>query len=195
MSTLRVACLLAVLLPGAALAQPAPDPSFTLTNRGSAAMREFFATPAGRTNWGRDRLNGNELGPGAKRDFRLPADGNCVFDVRAVFADGRSEDRRGVNTCRTKDVAFGEASAAAKGFHLVNRGSAPITEIAARLQGADKWLVDRLPGGPIAPGAGREIALPPGGKCVLDLRVTFEGGRTREKHDVDLCKSPDQAVQ
>lgn len=196
MPTLRAAICLAVLFPVAALAQPlAPNPSFTLENRAGLAIKQFFATPGGRANWGRDRLDGKVLAAGARVAFRLPADGNCVYDLRAVFADGRAEDRRGVNTCEVKDVAVGAPGAAAKTFRLLNHGTAPVTEIAARPQGADKWLTDRLPAGPIAPGSERAIALPPGGQCVFDLRVTFRDGKTREKHATDLCKLPDQAVQ
>lgn len=195
MPTLRAAIFLAVLLPGAALAQPAPNPSFTLENRAGVAIKQFFATPGGRANWGRDRLDGKVLAAGARVAFRLPADGNCVYDLRAVFADGRAEDRRGLNTCEVKDVAVGAPVTAAKAFRLLNHGTAPVTEIAARPQGADKWLTDHLPAGPIAPGSTRNLALPPGGQCVFDLRVTFQDGKTREKHATDLCQSPDQAVQ
>jgi len=199
MSVLRVACLLAALAPGAALAQPGqPNPSFALENRADVAIREFFATPAGRTNWGRDRLDGKGMAAGAKVNFRLPADGNCIYDLRVVFADGRTEDRRGQNTCQIKDVAVGEAAVAAgaaKSFRLVNHGAAPVVEISVRPRGTDKWLTDHLPTGPIRPGAQRGINLPPGGQCVYDLRVGFEGGKSREKLAADLCKTPDQAVQ
>jgi hypothetical protein len=196
MPTLRAALLIAVLWPAAALAQPmASNPSFTLENRAAVGIRQFFATPGGRANWGQDRLNGKGLPSKARVGIRLPTDGNCLYDLRAVFADGRNEDRRGLNTCEVKDVAFGEAAAAPRAWRLLNRGSAPVAEIAARPPGADKWLTDHLPAGPIAPGAERNLALPPGGQCVFDLRVTFADGKTREKHAADLCKSPDQAVQ
>ena len=114
-----------------------------------------------------------------------------------MFAGGGEEVQRGVNVCKVEDVAVGEASpvAAAKFFRLLNRGSAPITEIAARPQGGEKWAVNRLRTGPIPPGGDLRLDLPPGGQCVFDLRVTFEGGRSPEKLGADLCKSPDQAVQ
>ena len=182
---------LALLLPGAAVAQSGlPNPSFNLVNRGGNALKQFFATPAGRPNWGGDRLNGAGLAPGAKAAIRLPADGNCIYDLRAVFADGRTEDKRGLNVCQATDVAVGESKAStatAKFFRLINRGSAPITSIAARAQGTDQWRTNTLRTGPIAPGSDRRIDLPPGGQCVFDLRVTFEGGTSREKPGADLC--------
>lgn len=199
MTILRASlCFLALLLPGAAFAQsPAPNPSFNLLNRGSEPIKQFFATPAGRANWGRDRLNGVALAPGGKAAIRLPADGNCIYDLRAAFASGRNEDKRELNVCKTEDVAMGDAQpvTAAKFFRLVNRGTAPITSIGARAQGTDKWRTNNLRTGPIAVGGDRRIDLPPGGQCVFDLRATFEGGKSTEKLGVDLCKSPDQEVQ
>jgi hypothetical protein len=191
MSMLRVAFTLALLTPAWALAQPAANPSFTLDNQGAVAVKELFVTPAGRANWGRDRLEGKGVAKAAKAAVRLPADGNCIYDLKAVFADGRAEERRGQNTCQVKLIAVGGA----KSWRLINRGTAPIVEIAARVPGADKWLTDRLPAGAIAPGSERAIALPPGGQCVFDLKVTFEGGKARDKRAADLCKSPEQAVQ
>ena len=198
MTTLRASLFcLALLLPGAAFAQPAaPNPSFNLVNRGSEPIKQFFATPAGRGNWGRDRLNGVALAPSGKAAIRLPADGNCIYDLRAVFAGGRSEDKRGLNVCQAEDVAMGEAkpATAAKFFRLINRGTAPITSIAARAQGTDAWRTNGLRTGPIPVGGDRRIDLPPGGGCVFDLRATFEGGKSSEKPGADLCKSPDQEV-
>jgi hypothetical protein len=111
MSVSPRACLLALLLPAVA-AQAQPNPSFTLHNTGGTAIKEFFATPSGFANWGRDRLNGKGLAPGARATFRPPANGNCIFDLRVVFADGRAEERHGLNTCQTKEVAVAEAGAA-----------------------------------------------------------------------------------
>lgn len=200
MANLRVKLLLLLpfflLLPGAAFAQSAaPNPSFNLVNRGNAAIKEFFATPAGRANWGRDRLEGKGLPTGAKAPIRLLADGNCIYDLRVVFADGRTEDRREFNLCQVEDVPVGETPAAAKSLRLINRGSVPIIELAVRPQGVEKWSVNKMRSGPIAPNTDRRFDLPPGGQCTFDLRVTFEGGKTREKSAADLCKSPDQAVQ
>lgn len=226
MTTLRaslfVACV-ALALPGASAAQPAqPNPSFNLVNRGSGTIQQFFATPAGRSNWGRDRLDGRGLAAGGKAAIRLPADGNCVYDLRAQFADGRAEDKRELNVCNVDSVVMGEAvpaatpaapgpatgatpgaapaapaatPTAARFFVLRNRSLAPITSIAARAQGTDAWRTNPLRTGPIPPAGERRIDLPPGGQCVFDLRVTFQGGTSQEKTNINLCTSPEQTVQ
>ena len=152
MLILRTACLLAVLLPGAAFAQS--NPSFTLENRSGGAIREFFATPAGRANWGQDRLNGRGLAAGGQTAFRLPADGNCVFDLKAVFADGRAEAAaRAKHLPDQGVVAVGEAGAspATRAFRLFNHGTTPVAELAIRRPGAQevgapgRWPKARFP--------------------------------------------------
>jgi len=101
-----------------------------------------------------------------------------------------------MNTCLAGEVAMGGAAAATVTvFRLFNRGNAAISEVTARPPGAEKWSANHMRGGLIAPGGDRMLAIPPGGGCVFDLRVTFADGRTREKHAADLCKSPDQGVQ
>jgi hypothetical protein len=127
---------------------------------------------------------------------RLPADGNCLYDLRVVYGDGASEERREVNTCESKQVAFGGAlSGGARHFQLDNRGTSPIVKLEARLPGTTAWKANDLKDGPVAPGARKDFALPPGGGCSFDLRVTFADGRAREKNAADLCRAPSQAVE
>lgn len=176
----------------AAAAQKQPDPAFTLVNRSAQAIGEFYATPAGRTNWGQSRIS-RPLAAGASYAVRPTADGNCIFDLRAVYADSKPEERRGVNTCETKRVVFGET--AARRFEVSNRGTSAITQIEARTAGSTHWIANKMTAGPIAPGARQEFALPPGGQCQYDLKLTFADGKAREKNAVDLCRMPAQAVQ
>ena len=190
--------LLAVVLSlpvGGAWAQSpgaAPNPSFNLLNRATASVTAFFATPAGRSNWGRDRLDGHAVVAGGKVPVRLAADGNCIYDLRAVFADGRDEVQREVNVCKVDDVAVGEAQAHRLRLH--NQGSVPVTEVLVRPAGGGHPVTNLSQGRPIAPGAEGEFDLP-GSDCLFDLRVTFSTGQPRQKRGADLCKSPEQAVQ
>lgn len=197
----RIAAVFVLLaLPAAALLAGAPparaqgNPSFSLANAAARPIRDLFATPAGRTNWGQNRLAA-PLAPGASLAVRLPADGNCLYDLRVVYADNAAEERRDVNTCETKQVAFGSTSAAApRRFQLDNRGSVPIVKLEARRPGTTAWAPNDMAGGPIAPGSRRDFSLPPEGGCQFDLRVTFADGRAREKNAADLCRAPVQAV-
>ena len=96
-------CLVLVSLPAFA-GKPPDDPSFRLRNDGRAPIVELFATPAGRPNWGRSRLDGHPIEPGTARLIRLPRDGNCIYDLQAVFAGRRRLTRRGANLCRVTQL-------------------------------------------------------------------------------------------
>ena len=106
--------LLAALVP--LLAAPAPaqvrqvsnwasDPSFRLVNRDAAAVQEIYVSPTGRRDWGMDRLGQDVLNPGRHARISLPA-GQCLNDIRVVFADGRAVERRRIDTCVLSQLAF-----------------------------------------------------------------------------------------
>ena len=107
-----VALLTALAASGSApaLAQAAPNPSFHLVNRSQELINEVYATPKGRPNWGRDRLGDRSLPPGQSFPVRLPADGSCAYDIRVVYASGKSEEQRDFNTCEVETVAFPRSS-------------------------------------------------------------------------------------
>jgi hypothetical protein len=81
------------------------DPSFRLTNRGGMTINEIYVSAARDRNWGADRLGQDVLPAGRFALIRLPQ-GQCVNDVRVVFADGRAEERRQVDTCSITDMTF-----------------------------------------------------------------------------------------
>jgi hypothetical protein len=179
-----------LLAAGAASAQTNPNPSFNLVNRSTAEVREFFAASAGRANWGRDRLEGKKLAPGAKLAVRLQANGECIYDLRAVFADGKSEERRGVNVCKAEDIDVGGAHR----LRLKNGGTSPIAELLVKPVGPGHKPTDLTQGKPIPPGGARSFDLP-GETCMFDLRATFETKQVREKRGADLCGAHDQIVE
>jgi hypothetical protein len=200
-------------LPGiapAAWAQ-APNPSFNLINKSSQTIKELFATPAGFDNWGRSRLDGKTIAAGASFAVRLPANGNCKYDIRVVTADGKSEDRRAVDTCKTDDVVFSGATEPAPAaspspspgalakFKLINNGTSPIESFFARKSGATDWGTSRLGTGDatakVAPNASISISVPLDGGCIYELRVVFENHQSREKRGADLCKITELPVK
>jgi hypothetical protein len=108
-STLFIQCFGAGARPAPATTattqgKPADDPSFRLVNRGQQPIAELFATPAGTGTWGRNRLDQGPLAPQATQVFRLPRGGECVYDLRVVFADRRALERKGANLCRVTDL-------------------------------------------------------------------------------------------
>jgi hypothetical protein len=82
----------------------ADDPSFRLFNRSSAPVTEVYATPAGAGNWGQNRVSGGGLSPDKTQQFALPHDGNCIYDLRVVFSDKRSLERKRTNLCKVAEL-------------------------------------------------------------------------------------------
>ncbi|HEY4251282.1 MAG TPA: hypothetical protein VGM87_08775 [Roseomonas sp.] len=81
------------------------DPSFNLVNRSGRTIMEAYASPASESNWGADRLGRDVVQNGQSYAIRLPQ-GECVYDVRVVYQDRTSEERRNLNTCQITDVVF-----------------------------------------------------------------------------------------
>ncbi len=74
------------------------NPSFNLVNQSGRVIEEFYASAASARDWGQDRLGDATVQPGASFAVQLPQ-GECVYDLRAVFQGGGNQERRGVNTC------------------------------------------------------------------------------------------------
>ena len=196
---LALLVMLALAAATAAQAQ-SRDASFTLVNRGTVALRDLFVTPAGDPDWGRNRLDRGALPPGGRFEVRRRRDGNCIMDIRAVFADGRTEDRRGLNTCTVDAIAMGETVATGgkpaddPSFRLVNRGAQPIVEFFATPSGMTNWGENRLDSYGLPAGAEKLIHIPRTGNCLFDLRVVFADHRALEKRHDDLCRITDLPV-
>jgi hypothetical protein len=104
MTTLRRGLMASLLLAGLsapALAQTT-DPSFRLNNRTGATINEVYVSSSASSNWGNDRLGSNVLNSGQTLTVRLP-NGQCMNDIRVVYANGRSQEWRQQNTCSITD--------------------------------------------------------------------------------------------
>jgi hypothetical protein len=210
-TSIRLPIVFALLLvlgaaaPGPPIPPGAQNPSFNLVNRTSQPIRELFVTPAGNANWGQNRLDGRAGNPtsiAANGSFtvRRRADNNCIFDIRVVFADGRSEERKGLNTCALEEVMIGTAAPshapnAATGkaaddpsVRLFNRAAVAITEFYAAPAGLGDWGQNRLDKTPLPPDQSRQMVLPRDGNCIYDLRVVFADRKAREKKRTNLCR-------
>jgi hypothetical protein len=197
-SRVSLAACLALALAAPAMAD---DPSFNLVNRARVAVTTLFVTPAGDANWGQDRLRGHPIAPGGSFLVHRRADGNCIMDIRAVFADGKAEERKAINTCNLDAVAVGLATASTTGkaaddptIRLVNRGGQPILEFYAAPAGRHDWGLNRLETGPLPAATEKLIRIARTGDCQFDLRVVFADHTAKEKHSTDLCRIDDLPV-
>lgn len=203
---LAAALALAPLLaPSGAAAQA--DPSFNLVNRSGQAINEIYVSPVSEPNWGRDLLGQNVLPNGRVFPVRIAPAAGCQQDVRVVFADGRPEERRNLNTCAITDLVFGTAAgtgaarppeprtappapeaagAANPSFNLVNHGRQAMREAYVSSVRDTTWGQQRLQR-PMTPGAHLQVRLP-SGDCVNDIRVVWADGRAEERRQVDTCQ-------
>jgi hypothetical protein len=83
--------------------QASADPSFRLVNASPVTINEVYVSSSNDSQWGRDRLGQGVLPAGQAFVIRLPA-GMCVNDLRVVYANGQSLERRRVNTCALTDL-------------------------------------------------------------------------------------------
>lgn len=77
----------------------AGNPSFNFINQTGATIREIYASSARVQGWGPDRLGANVLAPGGSLWINLPGGMGCLTDIRVVFMNGASQERRGIETC------------------------------------------------------------------------------------------------
>jgi len=106
----RRAAAFTLLSAVAACASPAPPPAaapvipsggcearFTLQNRSTTSVAEFYFRPAGASEWGIDRFGSRQLTRGLTMSFRVVGEGR--HDLRIVWATGRESRLDNVNLC------------------------------------------------------------------------------------------------
>jgi hypothetical protein len=88
-----------------------------IVNRTSVTIREFYMTDVDTRGWGDDRLGQNVVEPGrALRVVPTPRQrsrGYCQFDMKIVFDNERTVERRGVNLCSTSNLVCNSTSSCA----------------------------------------------------------------------------------
>ena len=203
----RRRALIAAAFSGAAVpaAAQSNDPSFRVVNRTESVVQEVYASPSTQQNWGQDRLGAGTIQPGASFIVRLPPDGECVYDLRFVYAGGRSEEKRDLDTCGLTDVVLDGAGAAGPGadspaaqnnpsFNLVNRTDRVIEQFYASPSSQSAWGPDRLGNDVVQPGGSFGVSLP-AGECQYDLRVVWRGGDAQERRNLNTCEMNDYVVR
>ena len=205
--------LLAAILSLPAWAAPlraqSGDPSFRIINNTPDIINEVYASPSTERSWGHDRLGTEVVQPGGVQIIRLPAGGNCSYDVRIVYQGGSAEERRNLNTCAMVDLVLGGGGAQAPrksgppqasqqegnpSFNLVNQSGRVIGEFYASPSSQENWGPDRLGDEVVRPGASFAVRLPEG-ECSYDLRVVWQGGQSQEWRNVNGCALTNYTVR
>ena len=87
-----------------------PNPDFVIVNNSPKTVTQLFVSPAQADKWGEDRMPG-VLRPGERYTMRLPRDGQCQYDVRVIYEDKTTEERRRQDVCRIEEMAFNGSGA------------------------------------------------------------------------------------
>lgn len=107
-----VALAAGLALAGCAGGRPDCGPSEArFANHGPLAVEQLYlmpdGAPVGAPGWGDDLLGADQLAAGAERPLPLPGPGRLA--LRAVWADGRAAELRGIDGCRTRTVTVSAA--------------------------------------------------------------------------------------
>jgi hypothetical protein len=165
----------------ARLAQPMPSGAAMIINQGSRPLWVLQVTPVDAPSWGGDRLGSGSLAPGAKGMLRLGASGQCRFDLRGSFANGREITRFDLDLCRNPEVVLSDADAetplpeARPGlalFRVANRAGAPVVALhVSPSEGPERG--DVLGAWVMGEGMHYTGRAPIGSTCLFDVKSAF----------------------
>lgn len=175
---------------------PLGDRELAITNRSEQGILELYVSPAAADSWGQDQLGDDTLDPRKIVRLKLGRMRDCVFDVLVVYEDTSREENRGVNVCRTHDLAFDGSHASApvepagptRSVTVSNGSRLPIQQLFLSPPDAVQWGDDRLT--PSALSTGEERAVTFRGDCNADVRVVFSNRAAEERRGLNLCAHP-----
>lgn len=78
-----------------------------IVNETGKTLSEFYASATDTDDWEEDILGSDTLANGEVFDIDIDdGSGACKFDFKAVFTDGTSHVRRGVNVCSISKFTY-----------------------------------------------------------------------------------------
>jgi hypothetical protein len=81
------------------------DRTVTVVNNSGLTISRFYGSNSGRSSWEEDILGNGVIPAGASVDINFnDGSGACLFDFKAVFADGSSATETNVDVCRISVV-------------------------------------------------------------------------------------------
>jgi hypothetical protein len=180
--------------PRVAFTDSGPRRDLAVVNDSDLELRELYLWPstARVPDSGTDRLGTRTVPAGETLPLRLRGVTECVFDLRAVFADDSEEKRQRVDLCRTPRLAFGDPSLPMRQASVANRARVTVRELYARALGQEGWGADRLGSGTLEPRADFALRIR-SRDCRFDLRAVYENDREEVQPGLDLCRT--QAVE
>ena len=175
-------------LPALAEAQR-PSTAVYVNNRSSQTIENIFLSPVGNDKWGDDRLGDKTLLAGGRFKVDPGTRRGCSYDVRVVYANKDSEERRNQDLCQLEEIVFSGPSEIDTSVEVVNATTLMIHYLHISPTGANEWGRDWLGADTgLAPGTRGKVNPGREAGCNYDLRVIYENKQTEEKRNQNLCE-------
>jgi S1-C subfamily serine protease len=188
------ACLVGVLLAAPELAdaerqQAQQSAAVDVNNRSPQLITRIYLSPVGHDEWGRNRLGDRALGINQRESLNPGIANGCFYDVRVVYADQRSEEKRNQNLCELSEITFNGPAEIDTVFYVVNRSNRAIHFLYVSATGSKEWGRDWL-GSDVTLAPGRRTRVSPGsaGGCNYDIRVEYDTKASEERRNQNLCE-------
>ena len=157
-------------------------------NQSTQTIENIYLSPVGNDKWGTDRLGDKTLL--ATGRFAIDpgmADG-CMYDVRVIYADKQSEEKRNQNLCQLEEINFTGPADINTAIEVVNASSLMIHYLYVSPTGHTDWGRDWLGDDTgLAPGTRGKVNPGRDAGCNYDLRVIYENKQTEERRNQNLC--------
>lgn len=159
-----------------------------INNRSVQDINNIYLSPVGNDKWGEDRLGDRVLGAGGRVTLDPGLANGCVYDVRVIYADKQTEEKRNHNLCELNDITFSGPAAIDTAIEIVNASPLMIHYLYLSPTGSSEWGRDWL-GADTGLAAGTRGSVNPGREagCNYDLRVIYENTHTEERRNQNLC--------
>lgn len=80
----------------------------TVYNSSYATITHFYGSRVGASTWEEDILGSSVIPPGGVVDINFDdGTGACMFDFKAIFADGSTAVEQNIDVCSTSSVTVG----------------------------------------------------------------------------------------
>ena len=86
------------------------DRKVLVENISSQTLRELYASPVSSKNWEEDLLGQRTVAAGSNLEANIDNGTNeCIYDLKAVMANGREHIKRGVDVCKVSKWVVGDS--------------------------------------------------------------------------------------
>ena len=177
-----------LLTPSSLLAERyQPRLSLNLENYDNSNLVQFFVYPPGSDNRIHEKLQGRVVEPGETANIDIyNKPGQCVFDIKAVFANGSENVETQANICDMNGGSYSLYGKNDRVFKVSNRTDQNMVEFYWRKPGYD-WGKDLL--GSVSIGARQTVVIPVNdGKCLYEFRAVFANGQIVDQQK-NVCRN------